>query len=280
MAVDGGALFGRRKDAWKEEYFIPTDWQRRTWAPRPDAMERLVERMRGLVFEATYGADEGLPGLETATEWVDLGDAGVAAYGAMCEDMVVDVSGGVVEAVNQAVRSGKLQQIASGFLYRDDGGVEWLGDEKISALRRVVRAHAGPVLICYQFVEELERLRATFPGGVELRDRPGVVETWNAGGIRLLFMHGKSGGHGLNLQGCGCSLVVFTGPLWSRDVTDQVIGRVRRRGAAVATVRVVTLCCRGTVDELVLARLAGKAAGRDAFLAHIKKPALGGLVSC
>jgi hypothetical protein len=271
MAVDGGALFGRRRDVWLMKYFFPTDWQRRSWAPMPGAEARLAEAMKGLVFEASYGADEGLPDLVEEVVSVDLEAAERTAYDAMCADMVVDLDGGeVVEAANLAVRVGKLQQIVAGFLYDEGGEAVGLGASKMSALRRVVDAAVGPVVICYRFVEELERLRGCWPGGMELRD-DGALGAWDRGELGVLFLHPASGGHGLNLQRSGCGLVVFSGPLWSRDQTDQVVGRVRRRGAAVGVVCAVTVVGRDTVEDLVvLGRLAGKAGVAGAFKGHIK----------
>ena len=123
-------------------------------------------------------------------------------------------------------------------------------------------------MLVYQYKWELAALRRLFPLGRELRD-PGALEGWDCGEVRHLFLHPRSGGHGLNLQKSGCGLVIFVGPIWSRDGTDQVVGRVARRGGA-ARVSVMVLVMDATVEtKVMLPRLAGKADGARQFRDHI-----------
>ena len=91
-----------------------------------------------------------------------------------------------VIASNAAVLSGKLLQAASGFLYRDDGPPTPLHDEKINACVQLVKQCKGPVVVCYWFTQDKERLLQAIPNAVQLGKDPATIGLWNAGKIPVL----------------------------------------------------------------------------------------------
>jgi hypothetical protein len=105
------------------------------------------------------------------------------------------------------IATGKLAQLANGFLY-DAGTTVAVHDLKIDWLRELVESLDGePLLIAYEFVEDLRAIRRVFgevpalgggltPGPEAAR----LVAAWNAGALPLLAFHPASAGHGLNLQ--------------------------------------------------------------------------------
>jgi hypothetical protein len=120
----------------------------------------------------------------------------------------------------------------------------------------------------YQFKWELDQLLDLYPDagvlgdGVSKTQAMATADAWNAGRLNALLVHPASAGHGLNFQ-TGGKRVVFMGPIWSRDQTDQVIARIRRRGCRHEFVEVIYLVARDTVEDcVVLPRVAAK--GEDA----------------
>jgi hypothetical protein len=266
MVVDGGAALGRNKEAFLRNYFYPTDFQQRKWALLPGAAARLAGALKDIVFVADdQGYEDGLPELIDEVVRVELPPGARQEYELMRKEGYIDG----VEAVNQAVLTGKLQQITAGAVYLA-GGERWIHWAKFDALRRVLAAAAGPVIVSYWFQFEQDELRAQYPDMVFLGDNdPKVVTLWNSGAIRLLGVHPKSAGHGLNLQYGGHELVCLTVP-WGADPWSQLVGRIRRRGQVSPVVKRTTIVAADTVDELVLARHVDKSFDEGSLMAHIK----------
>jgi SNF2 family DNA or RNA helicase len=133
-----------------------------------------------------------------------------------------------VVAVNAAVVTQKLQQMSSGFLYSDNDPI-WLSSHKFDRLEELLdeNQHANTLLV-YQYQEELAEIKRRFKWVVTLDD-DNAVERWNRGEVRLLAVHPKSAGHGLNLQHGGHHIVFLSLP-WSLELYEQTIGRLHRSG--------------------------------------------------
>ena len=259
MAIDKGKIFGKNKKKWLRKYFLPTDYEEYNWEVQPGGSELIAAALAPLIFESKV--DGGKPMLRHDVVELDMPKLARAVYSEMCKEHLV----GDVEAVNAAVLSGKLEQIASGFLY---GGDELHSEKQIA----LINADEGEqMVVAYRYTHDLAVLREIFPEGRELRDDSGIVADFNSGKLRVLFLHPASGGHGLNLQLGGCYRVLFFGPIWSRDQTDQLIGRVCRRGNPAAVVWVTTFVMKGTVEsEVMLPRLAGKGEVAALFADHLQ----------
>ena len=281
MVIDVGKTLGRNKDTFLRKYFKP-DFNGYNWTPFPDTSETLARLIRPLcptLDIAQY--EDGLPVLTPQIVTCTLPPMARAAYDEMRRGMLLEIEDKTIPAVNAAVLSGKLQQIATGFCYHEDGdGAAAIHAEKLETVARLVRDHEdsgreGGILVVYTHIWELTQLRAMFPdaqclgAGVSRAKSTQTEHDWNLGEIPVLFIHPRSGGHGLNLQRGG-SHVIFVSPIWSKDQTDQVIARLRRRGQKAADVLVTTVCGLNTVDDtVVLPRLAGKGEGARLFTAHL-----------
>ena len=271
LVLDGGKTLGRRFDDFKQTYLFPTDYQQRNWELQPHAGERLAVALAPLVYymEDTAYADSLVPLEEVRVEvnaWTKAFDV---AYRDMCETALMEINGVEVEAANEAVVSGKLEQLCEGAVLDANGVAHWIHYHKFDTLEQILDQEE-PTIVVYQFKFELEELRQRYPWGVDLKD-PQALERFNAGDTNLLFMHPKSGSHGINAQERCCEMIMMK-PIWSADGTDQVVGRIRRRGQT-RPCRRRTLYIPGTVDELILDRVAGKAQDGGALLNHIRAKA-------
>ena len=118
-------------------------------------------------------------------------------------------------------------------------------------------------------------LREAIPDLLVLKDNPSEnLAKWNSGEARLLAVHPASASHGVNAQDGGHTLVCM-GPIWSLDMWEQLLGRLRRRGQKSPFVTRHTILASDTVDELVWDRLAGKEVAESAIMDHIRKTAGG-----
>jgi SNF2 family DNA or RNA helicase len=255
------SLLGRSKGAFQQQYFILINKEYGDWAPRPGSLAQVMERIK----PATYLLEPGeykdkLPPLNTVELRCDMD---MADYNTMKKDFVLND----VVAVNAAVVTQKLQQMASGFLYTDNGPV-WLSPHKFDRLEDLLAENQrANTLVVYNYQEELAELKRRFPHAQTLDDDK-AIERWNAGHVELLLVHPKSAGHGLNLQHGGHHIVFLSLP-WSLELYEQTIGRLHRSGQKNA-VWCYILLTHKTIDGKIWGALHDKRALSDIALEALK----------
>lgn len=171
-----------------------------------------------------------------------------------------------VIAANAAVLANKLAQLTSGALYKEDGSCEYVDSTKLNMLSEMLE-ETGNTVVVYNFRSEFERLKKKF-GGVDVREA-GAVEAWNTGDIPVLLLHPASGGHGLNLQ-YGGSRIIWYNLTWSAEHYQQTIKRLHRSGQQ-ASVLVDILAIRGTIDDIMHARVTQRGIAQEQYIAAFKK---------
>jgi SNF2 family DNA or RNA helicase len=242
-------LLGRAKGAFMQQYFTLVNKDFGDWQPRKGSLELVMQRIKPATFVLEPGEyKDKLPPLHTVEVACKMDMTG---YNKMKKDFVLDD----VVAVNAAVVTQKLQQMSSGFLYSDNGPI-WLSPHKFDRLEELLdeNQHANTLLV-YQYQEELAELKRRFKHLTTLDDE-GAIERWNRGEVRLLAVHPKSAGHGLNLQHGGCHVVFLSLP-WSLELYEQTLGRLHRSGQKNPVWCYVFLT-DGTVDHKIWTALHDK----------------------
>jgi SNF2 family DNA or RNA helicase len=278
-AVDQ-SLLGRSKGAFLQQYFVCMNREFGDWLPKPRALEAVMARIKPATFVLEPGEyKDKLPPLNVVELRCDLPDR--APYEKMKRDFVVEFPDAKAVAANAGVVTGKLQQMASGFVYQSETVATdtpgkfkttqtpvWFSPHKFDLLDEVLEENqrANTILV-YQFVEQLAELKRRYPQLVTLDD-PNAIDRWNAGKVELLAVHPASAGHGLNLQHGGCRMVFVSLP-WSLELYEQVIGRLHRSGQR-HEVWVYVLMTNKTVDEKIFAALQDKRAVADIALEELK----------
>ena len=248
------SLLGRSKGAFQQQYFYCVNRDFGEYEPLPGSLEKVMDRIHPATFVLEPGEyADTLPPLHTVEMRCDLGDR--TAYEAMKRDFMVQFPTAAAIATSAAVVTGKLQQMASGFVYAE-GQVVWHDTAKFDLLDDLLaEGQRAPTLVVYQYRAELAELQRRYPRACTL-DEPDAIERWNAGRIELLLVHPKSAGHGLNLQHGG-SRIVFLSLPWSLELYEQTIGRLHRSGQR-HDVWCYVLLANATVDEKVWAALHDK----------------------
>ena len=175
-----------------------------------------------------------------------------------------------ISAVNAAVLSNKLLQYADGAVYFDEKseGYEEYHEGKLDALEEILDTSTTPILLAWCFQHSRDRILKRFKFAKELKSDKDILD-WNAGKIKLLIMHPASGGHGLNLQKGGSTIVWFS-QTWSLELYQQLNARLYRQGQTSKTVIIHHLVAKGTMDEDVLKALSKKDRTQEALLSSIK----------
>lgn len=273
--IDRKARLGRSMTAFKtgffrESRFIIQGGQRRAvgWEPLPGATETILKAIEP--FCLSMSAAERLPGLPpmiAVDHWLDMPDATRGVYDTLRRDMVADLADRTVTVANAGVLTAKLSQLTCGVLYPDtddpDRTVRRLDDAKLDALDMILADADGPVLVFYQFTEELRRMAERIPGLREVHEK-GVLDEWRAGRVPVLAAQPAAAKYGLNIQGGGHE-IVWTSLPWSLDDYRQACDRLHRQGQT-DTVRVHRLLESGTVDRRKLDVLQGREALHEAVM--------------
>ena len=255
-------LLGRSKGAFQQQYFYLVNREHNDWAPRPGALELVMERIKPATFVLEPGEyKDKLPPMHTVEVRMDLPDR--KPYEDMKKDFVARFPSATAVAVNAAVVTQKLSQMAAGFVYTPEP--VWFSKHKFDRLEELLAENQqANTIVFYNFIEELHELQRRFAHARTVDS----IDDWNAGRVRLLCLHPKSAGHGLNLQHGGHHIVWLSLP-WSLELFEQANGRLHRSGQLHAVWCYVMLANQ-TVDEKIWRALHDKRSVSDIAMESLK----------
>ena len=256
------SLLGRSKGAFLQQYFYLINREFNDWQPRPGALEAVMQRIKPATFVLESGEyKDKLPPLHTVEVRLDLPDR--RPYEEMKKDFVTRFPDATAVAVNAAVVTQKLSQMAAGFVYTPEP--VWFSAHKFDRLEELLAENQQVnTIVFYNFIEELHELQRRFPHARTVDS----IDDWNAGRVRLLCLHPKSAGHGLNLQHGGHHIVWLSLP-WSLELFEQANGRLHRSGQT-RDVWCYVMIANQTVDEKIWAALHDKRALSDIAMESLK----------
>lgn len=268
--LDRGQRLGKNIGHYRNKYFV-RGYDGFTWSLRPDAEEEIAAKISDICL--TMKAEDYLKDLKKPVfnpRFVDLSRDEMAQYRSLQKDFIMELDDGTeIEAESAANLSGKLLQLAAGFVYDENKKVHEIHNRKIDELRELVEeANGNPLLVAYWFKPSLQRLKAAFPKAVVIDKEAKLVDKWNKGQLPIMLVHPQSAGHGLNLQKGGHHLVFFDIP-WSLELYLQLIGRLARQGQKNAVV-LHHIMTRGTIDETVVEALKEKRDVQEQLFIYLK----------
>ena len=270
--LDMGRRLGRFITHYRERFFVPDKRNREivySYKLREGAEQKIYNLIGDICISMKASDHLRMPELVFNRVEVHLSPRERKLYDTLKKDMVLTLRDGEVDAMNAASLSGKLLQLANGAVYSADGKALPIHSRKLDALEDLVEAANGkPVLVAYWYKHDLERIQKRFPDS-RVIDTPKDISDWNAGKIAVGLLHPASGGHGLNLQDGG-STVVWYGMTWSLELYQQLNARLWRQGQKNSTVIIHHIITVGTHDEDVLRALERKDMGQAALINAVK----------
>jgi len=284
--VAGAAPLGPTFSGYRDAYFEPIDYWRRTWrlkcchrckgpdgcAPprgRPyldcqchrDQLADLRRRIAPYVYcSSAPPATFGIPPVHVNPIRVPMpGAIRKLEEGLVNSLWAVLPSGAELEALEASTVAQKRRQIAGGVVYTgaagDEGAWEVVHTAKLEALDGLLDQLQGqPALVYYWYRHEAQAIRGYLKGRqwadlTTAKDMASTVREWNTGRLEVLLAQPQTGGAGLNLQEGGHHVVWYTLP-WSAEVMHQGVGRVARPGQVAPRVESHWLMC-GPMDDRV-----------------------------
>jgi hypothetical protein len=273
--VTRGKLWGKSFHGWRKRNFYPVDFQGYDWQPLPGAEDRLNAEIAPLVATVRDG-ELKQPEPTIVIDRVQLPTGVRHQYDAMNRRLVAEAGGQTIVAASTGVATGKMAQIANGFMYNENKTVNRMHDAKREWLEDVIENATGPTLLIYDFNEDLTMLRdalgadlSYLGAGVNDGRAAGTIAAWNRGSLPFMALHPASGGHGLNLQHGGADMA-WLAPTWSPEYWEQTIARLNRSGQKRQVI--VRVCVADqTVDDLKLDRVHHKMTAQEAFEAYLRR---------
>ena len=268
--LDLGQRLGRYISHYRNTYFKPDKRNAQiifSYKPLPGAEEEIYKQISDITISMKSTDYLTMPEFVSNEVFVTLSEKEWKVYSDFKEDMVANLGDEEIDAVNAAVLSGKLLQMANGAVYDSENKTHVIHDKKLDALEDLIEgANGKPVLVAYWYKHDLERIKDRFP--VRQIQSSKDIEDWNDGKIPIAVIHPASAGHGLNLQSGGSTLIWF-GLTWSLELYQQTNARLYRQGQK-DTVIVHHIITKNTIDEDVLLALTKKEKTQDALIDAVK----------
>jgi SNF2 family DNA or RNA helicase len=268
--LDLGQRLGRYITHYRSAYFVPDKRNAEiifSYKPLPGAEERIYNQISDITISMKSADYLKMPKCIINEVPVYLSEKEWSIYSDFRDEMVANLGDEEIDAVNAAVLSGKLLQMANGAVYDDKNKAHLIHDRKLDALEDLIEgANGKPVLVAYWYKHDLERIQKRFP--VRQIKTPKDIEDWNDGSIPIAAIHPASAGHGLNLQSGGSTLIWF-GLTWSLELYQQTNARLYRQGQN-ETVVIHHIIAKETIDEDVIVALTKKEKTQASLIDAVK----------
>jgi SNF2 family DNA or RNA helicase len=268
--LDLGQRLGRYITHYRNTYFTPDKRNAQvifSYKPLPGAEDKIYKQISDITISMKSIDYLKMPECIVNEVAVSLNEKEWNIYSKFKNDMVTKLGDEEIDAVNAAVLSGKLLQMANGAVYDSENKTHIIHDKKLDALEDLIEgANGKPVLVAYWFKHDLERIKNRFP--VRQIKTSKDIEDWNDGNIPIAVIHPASAGHGLNLQSGGSTLIWF-GLTWSLELYQQTNARLYRQGQN-ETVIIHHIITKGTIDEDVMTALTRKEETQASLIDAVK----------
>lgn len=270
--LDMGERLGRTLGSYRSEFFMAG---RRNgavvydWIARPGARQRISKRLADISMSMQASDYLDMPDVIDGGLTLALPPDEMRDYQAFQREQLMQLDNTDIEAVTAAALTNKLLQYTGGALYDDQHNWHEVSTAKLEALQDIVESTDESVLIYYQYQSEKDRILKMLPDAVTFTGEPELLESWNAGKIRMMLAHPASVAYGLNMQAGGHIIVWYT-PTWNLELYMQANARLHRQGQTKPVV-IYHLIAAGTIDERVMQALNCKNGSQAALLKHIKE---------
>lgn len=272
--VDNGKRLGFDSTTFRECYFTPVGdpalRSQRKWVPKAETQAIIERRIADISLTLRSEDWLDIPTTHMIDTDIELPASIMSRYEAFKEELVLDLESDRITVPNSGVLINKLLQFTSGAIYDGERVVHQLHDLKMKQLKKVAHETDSPLLVACIYQHEQQRIREAFPEARFFEDakterkQQQLLADWNAKQIPMLVAHPASAGHGLNLQ-YGCNTLVWMSLTFSRELYEQMIARIARKGQTEVTT-VHRFICPDTVDEVVADVLEMKAANENDLL--------------
>ena len=269
--LDMGHRLGYTIGAYRRSYFTVDHWGY-NYTIKDGAMQKIEDKIHDITVSLDPAEYANLPDNIYSVLSNKLSGGLLKEYKRFEKDALLAVGDDMLTAVSAAVLTNKLLQFCSGAVYGDevDGKktVHHFHDLKFDTLDEIIEANPEEnLLVAYNYKHELERLLKRYPDAVVMDKKGEAVDAWNRGEIKMMLVHPKSAGHGLNLQHGG-NILIWLSFTWSLEEYQQLNKRLHRQGQK-NTVKTFHIAV-GEVEEKLMKSISRKGITQEALLKALR----------
>lgn len=247
------------------------------WVPRAEANE-VIHKMMQPAIRFSLDDCTDLPEQIFMTRDVEMTTEQKHAYKDMLNKLSVEMAGGQILAVNEAVKANKLIQIACGVAYDTNGNTVVINNHhRIEAVKELIEESEGKVIVFVPLTGALEflanELRKDWTvevvhGETTKAERDQIFKSFQTTpDPRVLVANATTMSHGLTLT--AATTIVWYAPVHSNEVYEQACARVRRPGQTRTTV--IAHIAGSDIERHVYKRLQEKQSMQGVLLEMMKE---------
>jgi len=269
--LDMGERLGRYRSQYINRFFLPDKRNANivfTYKLKEGAEEEIYRLISDITVSMKSVDYLDMPDKVVGNTVVELSPKERQAYDRLRKDMVLELGDSEIDAMNAAVLSNKLTQMANGCVYDSEGNTIAIHDRKLDALEDLIEAANGePVLVSIWYKADRDRIRERFPQAREIKTAEDIID-WNEGRVTIGIAHPQQVGMGVNLQ--SQHILIFYSTPWSLELYQQTCARLYRQGQKSRTVIIQHIITKDTIDENILAALERKDTTQSALIDAVK----------
>lgn len=235
--VDGGERLGRHYFKFRSLVQTPIEERGFTkWVDREDARSAVALLLDDIAIGHDF--DEVMthvPAMTHRTITFDLPPRVREAYEELKETSMLELEKGSITAVNAAVLTNKLLQVASGSVYDSEGNAQFVATDRYELIADLIDEREQTVLFFNWSHQKVELSNLFSKRGINHvvldsstpdHERRLATDRFQAGEYQAILLHPKTGAHGLTLT--KGRTVLWASPRYEADLMKQGIFRIRR----------------------------------------------------
>lgn len=234
------------------------------WEDKPGSAEAVSSLIRDITIRHEFEKCTDIPPNFLYSVPFTLSPSHRKAYSEMEEHALVFLQDNTISAVNAAVVTNKLLQIASGAAYAENGEYALIDTARYELIVDLVEARKHCLVFFNwthqrdELIKEMEKREITYAvidGSTTSRQREEAVDMFQRGFYRAILAHPASAAHGLTLT--RATTTIWSSPTYNLEHFEQGNRRIYRLGQASKT---ETICVLGgdTLESDVFATLVDK----------------------
>lgn len=232
------------------------------WEDKPGVEEAVAGLLAGMTIRHVFEECMDIPPNQQSTMVYEIPPKLRRQYEELKEMCILELQeSDNINAVNAATLRNKLLQVASGAVYSAEGEYVVLDPARYEFITDLVEQRKHSVVFFIwrhqrdQLVAQAKKRgikHAVIDGSTPQRDREQIVGDYQAGLYQAIYLHPKTGAHGLTLT--RGTRTIWGSPIYEPDFLKQGKHRIYRGGQTQKT-ETIMVEAKDTVEQLVYQRL-------------------------
>jgi SNF2 family DNA or RNA helicase len=234
------------------------------WADKIGAQDAVADILTDLTIRHVFEDCIDIPSNTVRAVPFDLSPKHLAQWEQLKRTAVLELKGKTISGIHAGALANKLLQAASGAVYDGEHIAQVIATERYELVMELAGEREQCVIpfVWTHQRDEMVKIAlkkqftyAIIDGSANDSEREKAVEDFQAGRLKIIFTHPKSGAHGLTLT--KGTTTIWPGPIYDAELFTQLNKRIYRAGQTRKT-ETLLIAATGTTDAEVYEKLNGK----------------------